>query len=372
MKKIYLSLIAASLFAVNGLSAQCVTNYLVNPSFESPVQPALGNNFPAPNNTFNGWTIPSATAGVEAGGFNVIRVNGSAYSGGPNVANGAGNQYVDINGAGGFVQQTFTVTCASTMEFSGWFSRREPGGTGFISRMEVTNSAGTVIATSSTVSFTGSESEEVWKQVASTPVGIAAGTYTLRFVMDDFANCDNAFLCIDPGCVLATDITDFSFTATGCSANIKWAADHDNGFNNYELQVSDNGTTFRTIATVLPTNERKYAFETGLSGNLFYRLKLNEKDNSFSYSDILPVKVECNKLNVQIYPNPAADVLRINIIGSNVKTTARIFDAQGKTMANALLINGVNRIDIKNFAKGLYFVQIFDGNTSTTHRITKM
>ncbi len=372
MKKNYHTLAILCIVSCLKLNAQCVTNYLVNPSFETPIQPLLGNNFPSPYNAFGGWTIPGASPTVALGGFNVIRVDGSSYTGGPNNASGTGNQYIDINSNGGFVQQNFRVTCASTMEFSGWFSRREPGGSGFTSQMEVLNSGGTVIATSSTVSFTGTESEEVWKQVVSTPLAIAPGLYTLRFVMDDYANCDNAFLCLDPGCVLPLTLTDFSYTTSNCAATIKWAADHDNGFKNYELQVSDNGTTFKTIAIMSPTNDRRYHFDASLSGNLFYRLKLNEQDNSFSYSDILPVKVYCDKFDVQIYPNPATDALKINLIGISQTSSATVFDAQGKTLISVLLKTGLNTIDIKNFSKGVYFVKVWNGEKNVTHRITKM
>ncbi len=372
MKKVYLVFSCVFYFAISSVYAQCTTNYLINPSFEAPVQPILGNNFPSPYNTFNGWSIPTATAGVPVGGFNVIRVNGGTYSGGPNNAHNGGNQYVDINSAGGFVQQSFTVTCGSTIEFSGWFSRREPGGTGFTGSMDIIDASNNVITTSTTVSFTSSESEEVWKQVIGTPVSIIAGTYTIRFRMDDFANVDDAFLCVSPGCVLATSLTDFSVTANKCSANINWRTEDESDLKNYEIQTSNDGVIFKTVETILPKNSRNYSFEyKAPSGKSFYRLKLNEKDNTFSYSKIIPVTISCDNISVSVYPNPASDVLHVNI-NSNALNRVVITNAAGKNISTGILQNGDNSINIKNLPKGMYIVKILNDVDTKVYRITKL
>jgi Secretion system C-terminal sorting domain len=352
--------------------AQCTTNYLINPSFETPVQPSLGNNFPPPYNTFGGWIIPTATAGVPVGGFNIIRVNGSTYSGGPDIAHNGGNQYVDINSAGGIVQQSFTVTCGSTIEFSGWFSRREPGGIGFTGSMDIIDGSNNIIASSSTVSFTSNESEEVWKQVIGSPVSVVAGTYTIRFIMDDFANIDDAFLCVSPGCVLATTLTDFTAVANKCNANLNWAATDEIDLKNYEVQTSNDGIIFKTIATILPKNASSYSFENkAASGKSFYRLKLNDRNNTFTYSKIIPVIINCDNVSINVYPNPASDILHVNI-NSNVLNRVVICNAAGKNISTSILQNGDNNINIKYLPKGMYVVKVLNDIDTKVYRITKL
>ncbi len=373
MKKIYLLFSCVCYFAISTTHAQCTTNILLNPSFEAPVQPAVNaNNFPAPYNAFGGWTIPSASPSVMTGGFNIIRVDGAGYSGGPNVAHGAGNQYVDINSAGGIVQQSFTVTCASTLEFSGWFSRREPGGSGFNGSMDIIDGSNNIIASSTVVSFTNNESEEVWKQVVGAPVSVVAGTYTIRFIMDDYANVDDAFLCVSPGCVLATTLTNFSVTANKCNANISWKTEDESDLKDYEIQSSNDGVNFKTVATILPKNTSNYTFEnTAKSGKSFYRLKLNEKDNTFSYSKIVPVTISCENFSVNVYPNPAVDILHIKI-NTNVLNRVVISNAAGKNMFSSILQNGDNNINIKNLPKGMYIVKILNELDIKVYRITKL
>lgn len=372
MKKIYIAFVCVFYFATSSVFAQCTINYLTNPSFETPVQPDVNaNNFPAPYNAFGGWTIPGASATVPTSGFNIIRVNGAGYSGGPNTAHD-GNQYVDINGDGGFVQQNFTVTCASTIEFSGWFSRREAAGSGFNGSMDIRDGSNVLIASSNSVSFTSNESEEVWKQVIGTPVSIVAGTYTIRFIMDDYANVDDAFLCVSPGCVLATTLTDFSVKSNKCNADLNWAAADEVDLKNYEVQTSNDGVIFKTIATILPKNISNYTFENRTqSGKSFYRLKLNDKNNIFTYSKIIPVTINCDNGSVSVYPNPVADILHVNI-NSNILTRAIIYNTAGKNISTTILQNGDNMINIKSLPKGMYIVKVQSDSDANVYRVNKL
>jgi Secretion system C-terminal sorting domain len=373
MKKIYTLLFVV--FVTYNTNAQCNTNYLINPSFETPIQPSLGNNFPAPYNVFGGWSILTASPTVQIGGFNVVKVDGSGYSGGPNTAHGTGNQYVDINGAGGFVQQTFTVTCGSTIEYSGWFSRREPGGNGFNGYMDLLDGSNNPISTSTTVSFTSNESEEVWKQVIGTSVSVLPGTYTIRFFMDDYANVDDAFLCVNPGCVLSTKINDINASSNNCSNTLNWISENESNLKNYEIQKSEDGIKYNTISTVVSTKQNnisKYTItDKALSTNSYYRLKINESDNTFSYSKSITVTSTCDFTKVSVYPNPTTDIINVNI-SNNKRKTALIFNATGKKVAQSNLINGNNIVDIKSLPKGVYVVKVMSDTESKVFRITKL
>ncbi len=374
MKKLYSSLLVA-LVSLQ-VNAQCTTNYLLNPSFESPIQPSIGNNFPAPYNVFGGWSILTASPTVQTGGFNVVRVNGSAYSGGPNNAHNGGNQYVDINGAGGFVQQSFTVTCGSVIEYSGWFSRREVGGTGFNGYMELLDASNNPISTSNIVSFTSNESEEVWKEVTGTSVGVLPGVYTIRFFMDDFANIDDAFLCVSPGCVLSTKVNNINASSNNCTNTISWLAENETTLKNYEIQKSDDGINYNTVGSMVSLNQTgasSYTFKDKVSSNnSFYRLKTFELDNTFNYSKIVSATSNCDLLNVSVFPNPTANVLNINTFANSKHKSAVILNSTGKQVATYNLTNGNNIFDIKSLPKGLYIVKVLSDVDSKVFRITKL
>lgn len=375
MRKIYLAILCASIIQTAPVFAQsCTINFLTNPSFESPIQPAMGNNFPAPYNTFNGWSIPTATAGTQNGGFNVVKVNGTAYSGGPVIAHGTGNQYVDINSAAGSVQQDFTLSCPATITFSGWFSRRESGGSGFTSNINIINGA-TVVATSSVVNFTATESKEVWKQVTGT-TNLLAGNYTFSFVMDNFANIDNAFLCTSPGCVLPITLTDFSGVSEKCIDKLSWQTTSEINSSRFDIENSTDGVIFKTVETVLAKNistGSSYAFNYNTTGNTktFYRLKGVDVDGKLSYSKIINVASNCNAVSIRVYPNPVADLLHINISGNSLLQLV-VFNTDGKMVVPlTVLKNGDNTINMKNLSKAVYIVKVFGVLETKIFKVTK-
>lgn len=369
MKK-YFTFLLILTASSKSLFAQCVTNYLINPSFESPIQPNLGNNFPTPVSSFNGWTIPSGA------GFNVVKVNGSAYSGGPDNAHNGGNQYIDINSAGGFVQQSFTIACISSLNFSGWFSRRESGGTGFTNYIEILNSSNTVVATSSSVSFTSNESQETWKQATGSALNLPAGTYKFRFLVDDFANIDDAFLCLNPGCVLATNLIDFSATANKCTSKFAWLSSNETTLKQYNIEYSKDGINFKTIGTVYPkasstSNNYEFNYDGIFEGKCFFRLKTIEIDNQFSYSKIVGIFMNCNNADVSIFPNPVADVLHINIFNDS-ECAAFIYSSNGNLISRQLVKKGNNLINIKALTNGMYIIKIVSESNMQVFRITKI
>ncbi len=175
-----------------------ITNLLSNPSFEEPVQPNLGNNSPE-NNIVTNWILSTQA--------NLIKVDGTEYGGGPDTAH-HGEQYLDLVGGVGTVDQNFTLSTTATIQFGGWFSRREPtSGTGFDGFVEIRN-GGAVEATSSVAHFDGEESNKEWKGVSGTTT-LQPGNYIFRFQLHDYANVDDAFVTIvDPSIAAITISAD--------------------------------------------------------------------------------------------------------------------------------------------------------------------
>lgn len=161
---------------------------LVNPSFESPAQPSIGNNL-LYTSTFNGWTMP-------VGSFNIIKTNGSFYGGGPDNAI-HGTQYVDNINNAGYIQQDFTIATTRTIYFGGYFSSREQSGayTNWSGIVEIVNASNVVVGSSISHAFTNADGveDQRWYYVSGSAT-IPAGTYTYRAYIGDYGNFDNAIL----------------------------------------------------------------------------------------------------------------------------------------------------------------------------------
>jgi hypothetical protein len=171
--------------ASDNLSA--CTNLLTDGSFESPVQTNLGNNLTGLA-TFGLWSMDAT------GTFNIIKTNGSVYTGGPDNAQN-GNQYVDVTNAADYFQQQVTVTSTATVTFGGYFASREQSGAyvNWTGSIDILNSAGTVVATSTTKTFVNADGaeEQVWYYLSGTAT-LPAGNYFYRVYLGDAGNFDNA------------------------------------------------------------------------------------------------------------------------------------------------------------------------------------
>ena len=88
---------------------------------------------------------------------------------------------------------------------------------------------------------------------------------------------------------------------------------------------------------------------------IFYRLKIVNSDGSFSYSEIVKVLLQKNN-ELVVYPNPATDFININNV--KVGNVIQIINAVGAVISEEKGVNNNIRIDVSDFAKGVYWVRV--------------
>ncbi len=158
-------------------------------------------------------------------------------------------------------------------------------------------------------------------------------------------------------------LTSFNARVASCGVvNLDWAAATESDFKNYEVQYSTNGSSFQTIGT-LPANSstQKYSFQhnTPAQGKIYYRLKMDDLNGKSEYSKTIAMKLNCNKSEILVYPNPVKDKLNVNITNAqNNVTTASLFDNFGRLIYNGKMISGTNTIDMTRFANGIYLLTL--------------
>jgi hypothetical protein len=167
-----------------------------------------------------------------------------------------------------------------------------------------------------------------------------------------------------PG-VLPVKLSSFNAAVNNCIVDLRWTAESESDFKNYEVQYSTNGTSFQTIAAIaraVQASGQKYTWQhkTPTQGNIYYRLKMISMDGGFAYSKIISIKLDCSRSSVIIYPNPVTDILNVNIasLQNNLTTIASLFDTNGKLIYSGEMANGTNIIDMAKFAKGVYLLKL--------------
>lgn len=167
-------------------------------------------------------------------------------------------------------------------------------------------------------------------------------------------------------CTGLVPVTIISFNATKNNNNVllQWEATQETGFKLYEVERSTDGIHYMKIGEVSGANLARYHFtdeRLPAASVVYYRLKMIDIDGKFHYSTTAIARINNNISNILVYPNPAAEGLRIKLTEKLTETSQLVItDAFGRKVQTAQIdANEVNiSADVKLLAAGRYFVRI--------------
>lgn len=155
-----------------------------------------------------------------------------------------------------------------------------------------------------------------------------------------------------------------SFTAAKAknAVALTWKTATEQNTSSFSLERSADGKQFSALGSVAAAGnsnaEKQYVFEDASPLSLnFYRLRTNDKDGAFSYSNIIAFKMAAVSA-MQFFPNPATTVLHLQYSATE-KTRAQIIDAAGRLIKSIDLAAGENAItiDLANLKAGVYLLK---------------
>jgi hypothetical protein len=173
-------------------------------------------------------------------------------------------------------------------------------------------------------------------------------------------------------------VTLVSFSATRLDANAKlvWATASEKNNRGFEVQVSNDGKTFRTLSFVASKGSNSstkldYTYtdtEAGKTGVRYYRLHQIDLDGTDSYSPVRAVSFDGDGAlasELSIYPNPVTgDDTRLLIQTSEVgNARLRITDLMGRTIIDQTITTANGSTETKlaalaNAKSGTYLAQL--------------
>ncbi|MBC7827645.1 MAG: T9SS type A sorting domain-containing protein [Chitinophagaceae bacterium] len=168
---------------------------------------------------------------------------------------------------------------------------------------------------------------------------------------------------------LPVTLRDFSVMNQGGYNLLKWTSSSEENVLHFELQSSEDGIDYHTIATIAAANSitgSSYSqkdIPSWRTPATFYRLKMVDRDGKFSYSGIIRIQKPLLPGFI-VTENPFASSIKITI--NNLSTQnieLKLFDAAGKLVAGQKIAvtTGSNNFQINNLehlAKGTYLLEI--------------
>lgn len=142
--------------------------------------------------------------------------------------------------------------------------------------------------------------------------------------------------------------------------SLRWGTSFEKNNKIFEIEKSLDGISFYKIGEVQPVSNStsavsyNYTDYDEFNTHVYYRIKQEDFDGSYSYSKIVSISSTKEK-NWVVYPNPAKDFIKIE---SNLAAEANIYNGLGKIVGTFKIEEGVNQLLLADLTAGFYNLRI--------------
>ena len=164
--------------------------------------------------------------------------------------------------------------------------------------------------------------------------------------------------------VLPIGLISFKVNCQADAVNLKWNTAGNINSGVFEVQRSNDGVQWQTIATIQAGSANQYSY-TDESGNSksFYRLKLPAEDNTVSYSDIKSSGCAVFNNKAIIYPNPAINYLKLELNNMpDQELSLAVYTGNGQmVLQKNIYVTGTSAtytLPVTGLAPGVYHVSV--------------
>ncbi len=165
------------------------------------------------------------------------------------------------------------------------------------------------------------------------------------------------------GTTLPISLNAFFVKYQNNSVLLSWQSKSEIKAKHFEIERSINGSSFDKIANIeakgLAADYSYTDIHLPKVNTIYYRLRMVDKDDKFSFSEIRNIHLKQQTANVQLYPNPVSNGnLNIDLmedVGSKINYTITTVD--GKLVQQGFITNQQATISVQNLAKGIYIIK---------------
>jgi hypothetical protein len=179
------------------------------------------------------------------------------------------------------------------------------------------------------------------------------------------------------GSILPVTLTNLSANFSDAAVMVSWSTQQEVNSDYFEVERSQNGSIWTTVGTIAAKGNSSaisdYAFKdvNPLSGVTYYRLKMVDLNNDFSYSEISVVR-STSIQGISFFPNPAQDFVNVSLVQSaSSATTIQLMSISGQVLTTKTVSGGnatTVSLQVTQFPRGMYILRVVgdDGSTQTS------
>ncbi len=213
-----------------------------------------------------------------------------------------------------------------------------------------------------------------WTNLGGIAVGgPASGTIALLNI-DTFGTFTLASLtAANP---LPIELIHFTARPNGKAVDLTWATATEKDNDYFTVERSRDGTRFDPLLRVPGagnSTETLYYYEVDerpLPGVSYYRLKQTDYDGTFSYSNVVAVRMPVDDKAFAVFPNPADDYFLLETGPDPAQLRYRLLNSMGQTVPVAPAVEaGRLRFSTHGLVPGLYFLEVQYQNSTQSLKV---
>lgn len=168
----------------------------------------------------------------------------------------------------------------------------------------------------------------------------------------------------------------FTANALGQKVELKWKTSQETNNKGFGIERAMDGNNWTVIGFVNgagnSTIETSYQFmdQAPLTGKNYYRLVQEDLDGVRSYSIVVSINMTNNAFAYWVSNNPGKGLFRLSTRSSS-KVDLTVTDLSGKILMQRSVNNGVHLLDLSNFSRGVYLLQMKSNNQLITTKLIK-
>lgn len=162
----------------------------------------------------------------------------------------------------------------------------------------------------------------------------------------------------------------FTAIADGNKVRLNWNVKDEQEVVKYEVEKSLTSTSFTKINTVNSLQKAQWLYTdydyTPADGWNYYRLRITDIRGKITYSPIQRVKFSKGLEVVKLFPNPAVDIVNVQLPSSYIGTsTLQLYAINGKFISTLKPSVNTVQLNVQALAKGTYILRILKTNGET-------
>jgi autotransporter-associated beta strand protein len=212
-----------------------------------------------------------------------------------------------------------------------------------------------------------------WEIAAGTS-GSVSGTTTKTITHSGYNGAFSPFAFGQGIYALPVELSKFKASCQSEYIQINWTTASEIRNKAFELFKSDDAQDWKLIYTTDgqgdKATETHYQFNDLDKKIGYYRLKDIDEDGIENWSSIIFADCKNDVSDIQIYPNPATDYIKV-IAPIYENTTLNIISLEGKIIKTMPLISNQTLISVKELTEGIYFIEIKGNHNNSLLKFTK-